>query len=1159
MSFHFLNHGRGKRSVAKVLIGFLALQIALINFSSFVFAEETAPVIAEAAAPVSPAVPKNPVTPKIPLVAQDPVPDSESAPQAEAQTVVKEPAQPKLPETPAVPSAPKVPAGSDLNKPIEELNNPQAPDVSSIPGYEPPPTEEPTAPVTANALPGSPINATNNGNNDISGAGVFTGESDGSRTEIITGDALAIANSVKVLNFNAFESNGVFLLLNNLFGVAGNLDLRNLDNIFANVDYGVESRKCSLLNCSDGSELSTLNKNTAEITNDVIIRAETGANEINQASGNAYVETGNAAAIGNFVNVANANFEYANYGVVVYNAVNWEGDVILPTFVQEGYESTGRELPLGTKSTDVTNYNKSEITNNTSSTADTGTNAIQNTGGTALVESGEATAATSIVTQANQTFINQNSVIIVFRIFGNWSGQVLNTPNGILWEETGEGLAIYTPENNPSVASDGTAVSYDNFESTETKNINEAKITNNIHAFALTGENKLANNAGDAHVASGDAFSAVSIANIANLNVIGGNFLLAIINIFNPDGWGGNVSFGQPDLWIGGRAELNTPTPVPGSEVTYNYTVTNKGDAPATDVTLRSFFDKGLIEFEKPPTTLASLGKSETPSNERVWSLGTISPGESVQNTFKGIVSGILPSGETVINNRASVKSNERDGNAEDNSDTVTLAVYSGTSIAGANTGGKRRESPNPARTAPPDFRLEKKVSATQVDPGDTVDFEITLKNFGAWSGYNVVLIDKLIGPDGKVINEQRWDLDEVFKEETILISYTIEFSEGAFPGVYTNDAYVEALAGHSKPEFGYPIISESAAAQFTITGEPIIEIVEEEVPKKKEIAEEEPEKLIVAAIKPTKNSPPPSAPNTGSGGPLIQEVASIDQLALAKNAIALGLNTSIVFLIAIALVMVLWWQSELASRRGGNGGNGGNGGSQGHLINPFRETIELDEIGEAMILTLKEIGDLVQRGLSRLISSITKLGEVIKDLLVNAKKYWTIGVTGFGYYLIKFLTGHEIDRNLRIPKTGLMGSRGDGGGKSRNKSDGDGGAGPIRTFGIKPSKISSLKLRSAVSITRPKPRRDFQANIKKLLNRLAKNTRKQGIELMEIIDRTGKKISIVLSGVSNNIKANSRYYWTRGITKTGYYIIKGLTGHEIEVKNAKKKRSERK
>ena len=94
----------------------------------------------------------------------------------------------------------------------------------------------------------------------------------------------------------------------------------------------------------------------------------------------------------------------------------------------------------------------------------------------------------------------------------------------------------------------------------------------------------------------------------------------------------------------------------------------------------------------------------------------------------------------------------------------------------------------------------------------------IKLHNEGGVA-YDAVLVDKLFDQDGKLINEQSWDLQDFLAGEEITVTYTSVFSEATLPGVYTNEAYVEAMARQRNIHVGNAYTSPKGTSTITVAG----------------------------------------------------------------------------------------------------------------------------------------------------------------------------------------------------------------------------------------------------------------------------------------------------------------------------------------------------
>ena len=217
-----------------------------------------------------------------------------------------------------------------------------------------------------------------------------TGENSAIATEnatIETGDAYSSANVVSVVNLNLIESNGFLLLLNNFLSFLGHIDLRPLA---PSTDTATLSYPCDLSDCGALTSLKVEAENKAGISNVVIVRSRTG---VNSAEGNnALINTGNAYAGANVVNVANTNIIDSNYLLLAFNNFgNWNGDLIFPNF--DFFSSFFS--PFGSASgMKISTDNSANLENNLEVLADTGEN--EATGDESSIATGEAIAGSNV-------------------------------------------------------------------------------------------------------------------------------------------------------------------------------------------------------------------------------------------------------------------------------------------------------------------------------------------------------------------------------------------------------------------------------------------------------------------------------------------------------------------------------------------------------------------------------------------------------------------------------------------------------------------------------------------------------------------------------------------------------------------------------------------
>jgi len=626
-------------------------------------------------------------------------------------------------------------------------------------------------------------------------------ESNGS-ANISTGNAFSGANIINVVNTNTLNSSGLLLLLNNFFNTSGDLDLRDMyfPSVGSDSTTDVKTQNapsnndCYTDTCGIGTTIATENTNSASITNDVVVRAQTGGNS---ATGtDASINTGDAYAAANVVNIANTNIVDSNYLVLEVNDFNnWFGDLVLPSRnalgKAFGFGGEKNNDEPGSAASNVTNENSATIENTISTNASTGGNEADAASSTADITTGGANATANVTNVVNQNMFNSDSFMVIFRIYGNWAGSVFGAPKGLSWEETPNGVVLFND-------SAGGATNPASHTADSVQNDNSAAISNNINVIALTGDNKATGDE-NASVNTGDAYAATNVVNVANSNIVGKNWVLAVVNVFGD--WNGNIAFGKPDLWVGGMAKTKTYPVEPGTWMTYHFTVMNRGDADATNVVVTDSLDLDHVGYRKPAS-------AEAQGPRLMWHIDKIAPGETVELELPAQVKMNTPVGTFPVNNTIHVQSAENDQNTADNTETVSFDVYHAGSILKKGV----------TYTPDPDLTISK-TNDTEggIMASSTVNYTVTIGNNGG-PAYHSILVDDIRNEQGDLINEQTWNLDEIHPNEEITVNYSIFFSASTTPGGYINYAQVHAVGRNESLDPFYGWFADSPVASSTIT-----------------------------------------------------------------------------------------------------------------------------------------------------------------------------------------------------------------------------------------------------------------------------------------------------------------------------------------------------
>jgi hypothetical protein len=643
-------------------------------------------------------------------------------------------------------------------------------------------------------------------NTDTGGAG---------QNIIVTGNAISTANVINEVNTNIFNSNGLIIFLNQLFG--GGINLNNYDLSYflqgipgasPTVNPITGKNQCTLLTCMNSSTTTVQDMNIATVTNSVIVRSTTGNNTAS-SSNNASIDTGDAYAAANVLNLVNTNIVNSSYLLLSFNNFgNLSQNITLPSagFFSELFTHGSVAPQLNSSTYGIHDHNVATTTGSVTATAQTGDNIASTTSafatasstnatttpttGSGIVQTGNAYSSASTFNQNNTNNFGGTSVFMLFRVWGTFTGQIVGLPAGLIATTTPIGIEIISTNASTSPLATIGRFNSSMFLANAT---NTAAVQNNVSVSADTGNNTATSGTGTSSIVTGSAYSAASVVNLVNTNIVGQNWIFATFNIFG--NFSGNISFGGGAPALALTAIPSTVAPDPGSTVTYTFTVTNSGDADAGNIILSTSFPSGLLTFTSGSTT--GTGQS--------WNIGTV-PADRLPHTFSysAVVANVqpcqsisVPLTATVVN--TDITSPTPSGTAQTSigisspapaSDCVVLPTSTG---GGGGGGGGGISMPSqPSWTADPQITVVKTVDISTTTAPTAVNYKVVVSDpHSAGPAYNAILTDTLTDPSGATMYTRSWNLDTINPGDEIDLTYSVAYGTTTKPGLYRNSAVV--------------------------------------------------------------------------------------------------------------------------------------------------------------------------------------------------------------------------------------------------------------------------------------------------------------------------------------------------------------------------------
>jgi uncharacterized repeat protein (TIGR01451 family) len=660
----------------------------------------------------------------------------------------------------------------------------------------------------------------------------------GGETTITSGDAQALANLLNLLNTNIVGSDFEILLDNYLEGLEGDVDLAGL---WEEISSSSEAEHWQIVE-KDGHFFLVSNQNQADLVNNVNVNAATGDNQANQNGGDTEIESGDAQALANVINIVNLNLVGSQFFLGIINILgDFVGDLILPRpelFLPPNDEgSNGSSEPTVIFS----NQNQAEIENNLQTTAETGENETSDNQGDSLIETGDAQSTSNVLTIANSNIRLSDWFFVLINHFGNWTGNVLgwSTPES---QETSQSEAT-TAFGLNSTSDGGGQGSSSTGGGTPSAilNNNQAQIENNIEVSAETGDNQANQNGGDTEVSSGQATALANLLNLINLNILGGRWFMGIVNVLGD--WNGNVVFAYPDVAIGltngsGEAEA-------GEQTSYTLTYENQGHDQAGNVQIEFTLPEGVIFLGDSSGFIPDFAGQTCR-----WSIGDLGVGQ--KGSFEIIVQvdpDFNPSSELsfIQSLKEKIISPAYAAEARSGEEVTTMAAIGtldpesdlGNNIVSVKTilySKEKEDSENDGV----DYRLpELEVTAWNnvaefVYPGDIVTFEITVRNRSDVPAKETVVIQKLFnGIPDEDFGAAGFSLGTIEPGKRLVLSFglALEDSDALAAGFYHTEAQAFAFAPS-----GIEVVSNQARTDFQIKWLELSSLFEAKAVGKKEV-----------------------------------------------------------------------------------------------------------------------------------------------------------------------------------------------------------------------------------------------------------------------------------------------------------------------------------
>lgn len=628
--------------------------------------------------------------------------------------------------------------------------------------------------------------------------------------KITTGDALALANVLNFINTNVVGSNFDIMVLD--LSTSGSSDI-NLNEIWKQILNQQGMVSLSLIGESNASNLriTIINNNSCKLENNVQVTAGTGGNEASN-NNSAEINTGGATALANVNNFVNTNIFGSKFFFGIINITSDQsGNLILPRPESFLLPNTSGD---GSASAIFQNFNVANINNNVESSAGTGDNTASTENGNSSVNTGNANSIANSVTIANFNAWLNNYLFFRINNLSGWNGNILGwtTPDSSEVSQS-NGQDFEVSSEAPIGGASGIPASTTLFENT-----NEATVINNIKVDANTGNNKANNNASGSQINTGNARSVANLFNLVNANILSSNWFFGMVNILG--NWKGNVIFAYPDLSIalGGQ---NSEVEV-GNTIDLTVTYENKGYDDARNSQVKLAIPQGLSYLNDTSGT-----KPAKEGDNYAWSIGDLKPGQksnfiislgvnsdfnfdNLQSFWSKIIKEAYAAEnekEKKISILASIGGSDPESSLINNLSSIETTIYKPivTSSDSENNGDQRQ--PTLVISASNNVN-------TFVYPGDTVSFEVKVKNTSDVPSYNTIVLQKLYNGGPEDFGTFKFNIGTVNPGKEGKLTFGLKLPNN---GTLTADHYRTITQASGKAPNGNAISSNEAGTNFDV------------------------------------------------------------------------------------------------------------------------------------------------------------------------------------------------------------------------------------------------------------------------------------------------------------------------------------------------------
>ena len=313
----------------------------------------------------------------------------------------------------------------------------------------------------------------------------------------------------------------------------------------------------------DRDKVTVENNNQIYAENNVSVESSSGGNTLMDNDGQAQLSTGDVDMIVTLLNILNVNItgeDFTHLIVNIFGDLNGEVDLdkiakslgmneeeiqAIARNEQTEAESNNDVKNSQSLNADVNNNNDAQFRNDVDVLGESGNNNLSGNEDRVNLVTGRIKILVALINFINTNYTGTDWYFAMVNIFGNLTGDlILPDPNGFLIDDT-KAQNTNTGEGSSNNAQ---STSEENITVSDT---NQVTLTNNLEVTGDSGSNVAYANEDRVKQESGDVNVVTNLSNWLNVNIIGNNWILLVINVFGK--WYGKI-IGFP-----GQGDIDAP------------------------------------------------------------------------------------------------------------------------------------------------------------------------------------------------------------------------------------------------------------------------------------------------------------------------------------------------------------------------------------------------------------------------------------------------------------------------------------------------------------------------------------------------------------------------------------------------------------------------